>query len=104
VITGPEDGAAAVRGRLRASHTDREHVIDTLKTAFTDGRLDKDELDDRVAQTFAARTYAELAAVTADLPPGQLPAPSRPAARPRMPKGSVKRGLVAAGALVPPTM
>jgi hypothetical protein len=34
VITGPEEGAAAGRSRLRASHADREHVIDTLKTAF----------------------------------------------------------------------
>jgi hypothetical protein len=48
VITGPEEGAAAGRGRLRASHADREHVIDTFKTAFADGRLDKDELDVRV--------------------------------------------------------
>jgi uncharacterized protein len=47
VITGPEQGAAAGHGRLRASHADREQVIDTLKTAFADGRLDKDELDAR---------------------------------------------------------
>ena len=33
MITGPEEGAAAGHGRMRASHADREHVIDTLKTA-----------------------------------------------------------------------
>ena len=105
MITGPDDGAAAGRGRLRASHADREHVIDTLKTAFADGRLDKDELDDRVGQTLAARTYAELATVTADIPAGPAQA-SRPrrAARPPVNKEAVKWGLVAAGAMIPPAM
>ena len=55
-------------GRLRASHGDREQVIDVLKTAFVQGRLAKDEFDGRVGQAFASRTYADLAAVTADLP------------------------------------
>jgi hypothetical protein len=61
-------GATAGRGRLRASHADREHVIDVLKTAFVQGRLSKEEFDMRVGQTFASRTYAELAALTADIP------------------------------------
>jgi hypothetical protein len=62
--------AAAGRGHLRASHADREHVIETLKAAFVQGRLAKDEFDVRVGQTFGSRTYAELAALTADLPAG----------------------------------
>jgi hypothetical protein len=73
VTAGPSDQRAAdsaARGYLRASHADREHVIEALKTAFVQGRLAKNELDARVDQTFAARTYAELAAVTADLPAG----------------------------------
>ena len=71
MTTGPGDQkAAAARGRLRASHADREHVIDMLKAAFVQGRLTKDELDLRVGQTFASRTYAELARVTADIPAG----------------------------------
>lgn len=66
---GDEKAASAVgRGRLRASHADRDNVIDTLKAAFVQGRLTKEELDLRVGQTFAARTYGELAALTADLP------------------------------------
>ncbi len=69
------------RGRMRASHADREQVIGTLKAAFVQGRLAKDEFDLRVSQTYAARTYAELAAVTADLPAGltadQPPTPAR---------------------------
>jgi len=62
--------AAAGRGHLRASHADRGHVLDVLKAAFVQGRLTKDEFDMRVGQTFASRTYAELAALTADIPAG----------------------------------
>jgi len=58
------------RGHLRASHADREQVVDTLKDAFVQGRLTKDELEARAGQAFAARTYADLAALTADLPAG----------------------------------
>jgi len=83
-----DDGAAATAdlGRLRASHADREHVLDVLKVAFVQGLLTKDELDIRVGQTFASRTYAELAALTADIPAGLLGAqPLRKPARPQNP-------------------
>jgi len=43
-------------------------VIGTLKAAFVQGMLDRDEFDQRVDRAFAARTHADLAAVTADLP------------------------------------
>ena len=81
-MTGPEDRrAAADRGRLRAAHADREQVIGALKTAFVDGRLTKDELDARAAQAFGARTVADLAKLTADIPAGRAAAPlARPAA------------------------
>jgi Domain of unknown function (DUF1707) len=72
---------AASRGYLRAAHADREQVIDTLKAAFVQGRLAKDEFDTRLGQTFAARTYADLAAVTGDIPAGPAGA-GRAAARP----------------------
>jgi hypothetical protein len=75
VTAKPRDdmaAAAAGRGRLRASHADREHVLDVLKAAFVQGRLTKDEFDMRVGQTFASRTYAELAALTANIPPGLI--------------------------------
>ena len=62
----PEPGAQAAG--LRASRADRERVIDLLKAAFVQGRLTRDELDARVGHALASRTYAELAAVTADLP------------------------------------
>jgi hypothetical protein len=72
---------AGGRGRLRASHSDREQVIGTLKAAFVQGRLDKDEFDLRVGQTFAARTCAQLAVITADLLAGVTMAKPPPAAR-----------------------
>jgi hypothetical protein len=81
---GREDeiAAAANRGHLRASHADRELVIGTLKAAFVEGRLTKEELESRVAQTLGARTYADLAALTTDLPAGLTTAqPPRRAAR-----------------------
>jgi hypothetical protein len=87
-MTGPGDEmSTAGRGRPRASHADREQVIDTLKAAFVQGLLTKDELDARVGQAFASRTYAELAAVTTGIPAGPAPAqplrePARAQARP----------------------
>ena len=69
--SGDEIAAGAGdRGHLRASHADREQVVGTLKTAFVQGRLTKDELDLRMGQALASRTYAELAALTADIPTG----------------------------------
>jgi DUF1707 SHOCT-like domain len=59
-------------GRLRAGHADRERAIDVLKAAFAEGRLDQDEYTDRVGMVHASRTYAELTALTADLPVGPL--------------------------------
>jgi hypothetical protein len=77
--SGPEGEMAARRARLRASHADRNQVIDVLKAAFIEGRLTKGELDARLGQTLAARTYAELGALTADIPPGtKLARPPRP--------------------------
>jgi len=106
VTTGPADekAAAVARGRLRAAHTDREHVLGTLKAAFVQGRLTKDELDLRIGRTLAARTYAELARLTVDIPAGLAAAapphhtaPAR--ARPSM-NSAVKSAICVAIALV----
>jgi len=70
-----EMAAGSGRGRLRASDADREHVVGTLKAAYVDGLVTKDEFDARVSQTFAARTYAELALITAGIPAGLAAAP-----------------------------
>ncbi len=61
-------GEAPDRGGLRASDADRDHALENLKTAFVHGRLDRDELDLRVGQALAARTHADLAALTTDIP------------------------------------
>jgi hypothetical protein len=80
---GPDHEMAAGdgRGRLRASHADRERVIGTLKAAYVYGLVTKDEFDERASQAFAARTCAELAVITGDIPPGLAlpPPPLRPA-------------------------
>ena len=76
--------AAGHRGHLRASHADRDDVIGTLTTAFVQGRLDKDEFDQRVGDTLSSRTYSELAALTADLPVSLTSARMR--RRPAMPQ------------------
>ena len=73
MATGPGDLMAAAQddyGRMRASRADREQGIDALKAAFVQGRLTKDELDERVARALVPQTYAELAALTDDLPAG----------------------------------
>jgi len=54
--------------QLRASHEDRDKIIDVLRVAAGDGRLTADELDERLELAFNSRTYGELAALTADLP------------------------------------
>ena len=83
MVAGPGGEMAAGaggRGHLRASHADREQVIGTLKAAFVQGMLARDEFGLRVGQAFGSRTYAELAALTADLPAGLAAAkPPQPA-------------------------
>ena len=68
--------------RLRASDADRDQVLESLKTAFVQGRLTIDELDERAGQALVSRTYGELAALTADIPPGPARAMPRPPAAP----------------------
>jgi hypothetical protein len=110
IMSGPEGemmARAAGRGFLRASHADRNQVVDVLKAAFIEGRLTKDELDTRLGQTLAARTYAELAAITADIPPGtRLPQRRQPAQAPASRRGNwtthtaVKSGACAIGSIM----
>jgi hypothetical protein len=90
VTTRPQDqGTVASSGhvRIKASQADREGVIDVLEAAFVAGRLTQDELEARVGQAGAARTHADLAAITSDLPPD--PVAAQPA---RMPDRVVAGG------------
>jgi len=56
------------QAELRASHTDRDRVVELLRVAAGDGRLTADELDERLEAALTARTYSELAVLTTDLP------------------------------------
>ncbi|GAA0829989.1 DUF1707 domain-containing protein [Streptosporangium amethystogenes subsp. fukuiense] len=57
------------RGELRVSHAEREAVVARLNEAAAEGRIDLAELDERLEQALTAKTYADLAPLTADLPP-----------------------------------
>jgi hypothetical protein len=70
-------GEPALPAQLRASHEDRDQVIEALRVAAGDGRLTVDELGERIESAFGAKTYGELAALVRDLPasgtPGIMP-------------------------------
>jgi hypothetical protein len=73
---------------LRVSDEDRHKVAEILRQAAGEGRLDLDELDERLESAYAAKTYADLVPITADLPlrgsehlPGPAARPAVPAAR-----------------------
>jgi hypothetical protein len=64
--------AYAGAGDLRASDDDRERQAEIIRQAASEGRLTLTELDERLGQVYAAKTYAELAIVTRDLPGGEI--------------------------------
>ncbi|MFJ2239775.1 DUF1707 domain-containing protein [Streptomyces sp. NPDC087859] len=61
-------GGGGAPVELRASHMDRDRVVDVLRVAAGDGRLTAEELDERLEAALSARTLGELAGLTADLP------------------------------------
>ncbi|MGW7519520.1 DUF1707 SHOCT-like domain-containing protein [Streptomyces sp. NPDC054796] len=63
----------AAHSALRVSHADRERVVDQLREAAAEGRLEMDELDTRLGQALTAKTFGDLAPLTADLPPVDSP-------------------------------
>jgi len=69
---GPYDTLGFVSDDLRASDADREQVAIRLRRALDEGRLDLTEYDERLQQTYAAKTYGELTRLLADLP-GTVP-------------------------------
>jgi hypothetical protein len=54
--------------QLRASHEDRDRVVELLRVAAGDGRLTAEELDERLEVALTARTFGELAPLVTDLP------------------------------------
>jgi hypothetical protein len=70
---------------IRASDTDREAVVATLREAYMAGRLNLDEFDERMTSAYAAKTWGDLRELTLDLPvqpvlgtdlPDRQPSPS----------------------------
>ena len=68
---------------LRASHEDRDRVVDVLRVAAGDGRLTAEELDERLERALTARTFGELATLIRDLPAAPGFAASEPAPAPK---------------------
>ncbi|MFC5003952.1 DUF1707 domain-containing protein [Dactylosporangium cerinum] len=96
---------------LRASDADRERVAEVLRTSAAEGRLDLDELDERLRAVYAARTYAELEPILVDLPKpstapvgldGVPPRPGEVAERQRA--VAVMSGFHRRGAWIPPRL
>jgi hypothetical protein len=79
---------------LRASDADRDAVVERLREAAGEGRLEPDELEERVGSALRARTYGQLARLVADLPrsPSRRRGHTSPVAR----YGLVGAGLIGA--------
>lgn len=56
------------REQLRVSDAERQAAVDSLRVAFSEGRLDLAEYDARIAQAYGAVTYADLGRLFTDLP------------------------------------
>ena len=63
-----QPGGSTDPAQLRISDEERHQVAEILRQAAGEGRLDLEELDQRLEQTYAARTYADLVPITLDLP------------------------------------
>ncbi len=70
--------------QLRAADTDRDRAVELLRQAAAEGRITFDELDERISRAYAAKTFADLEALTSDLPgPGvSAPVPAGPRDQP----------------------
>ncbi|MFJ8593077.1 DUF1707 and DUF4190 domain-containing protein [Streptomyces sp. NPDC093598] len=96
---------------MLASHADRERAVDVLRAGYGEGRMERDEFENRVGRAYAARTVGELALLVADLPQGPLPQSAPfgpvpttflPVPRPRTNAKAVAAGVC--GLLCVPTM
>jgi hypothetical protein len=86
--------AAMDESHLRVGDAERREAADALQRHYVDGRLSAEELAERVRQSAAARTRAELDAVLHDLPPLFLPTTTEPApAQGAAPPPTVRYGM-----------
>lgn len=82
------EGQAPDPARLRISDDDRHKVAEVLRQAAGEGRIDLDELDQRLEATYQAKTYGELVPITADLPTAAAAKNVAPRPQPTMPMGA----------------
>ena len=78
-----EHSTEVARSELRASHDDRDKVVEQLRVAAGDGRLTAEELEQRLELALRARTYGELAKLVVDLPAASAAALAGTAAKPK---------------------
>ena len=71
----PRNVGPIAGGHLRASDADREQVATVLSTAYAEGRLTREEHDERIDQLMAAKTFDDLIPITRDLVVVGNPAP-----------------------------
>src|SRR5215208_5381663 len=71
----PRNVGPIAGGHLRASDADREQVATVLSTAYAEGRLTREERDERIDQLMAAKTFDDLIPITRDLVVVGNPAP-----------------------------
>src|SRR5581483_9709472 len=88
------------RSQLRAGDADRRQVADELQRHYVEGRLTSDELQERVRQAMAARTFGELDALLRDLPAQPAAPPTPPAVEARV--AEQPAASAPAGPVVPP--
>lgn len=71
------------RDQMRASDADRERVVERLRAALNEGRLDLGEYDERMQQAYSAKTYGDLDGLLTDLPVGPHPVAAAAAVEPK---------------------
>ncbi|WP_129840010.1 DUF1707 domain-containing protein [Streptomyces sp. RFCAC02] len=91
LIPAPDASGDDAQHGLRASDQDREHVVEILRSAAGDGRLTVDELDERLEAALSARTFGDLAPLTADLPAESVPSRAADFARIDQGRGRIAR-------------
>jgi hypothetical protein len=78
-VPEPSNVGPIAGGNLRASDADRDQVATLLSTAYAEGRLSREEHEERIDQLMAAKTFDDLLPITRDLvivgPPAQVATP-----------------------------
>jgi hypothetical protein len=93
--------------QMRVSDAERERVASFLREQSLEGRLDHEELEERIGRCYRAVTVGDLESLIVDLPHRRVPAASRQPARRRRngpPLALIPVGIAALAALSVPTL